>query len=114
MTSAVLTGALIVGDSVRQSLSHLVLDRLGEVESALMMERFVDESLASRLSESPSFQEYSVSAVPVIFLLGVLAIRALRDGLRGSGFTGWTGVLSDCSVPGWIWRRAKDKSFPVL
>ena len=70
VTSAVLTGALIVGDSVRQSLSHLVLDRLGEVESALMMERFVDESLASRLSESPSFQEYSVSAVPVIFLSG--------------------------------------------
>ncbi len=70
VTSSVLTGALVVGDSVRQSLSRLVLDRLGEVESALVMERFVDDSLVLRLSGSPSFQEHSISAVPVIFLAG--------------------------------------------
>ena len=70
VTSAVMTGALIVGDSVRESLSHLVLDRLGEVESALVMERFVDESLALRVSGSPGFQEFSISATPVIFLGG--------------------------------------------
>jgi len=34
--TAVLTGALIIGDSVRGSLRHLVLDRLGkEISSAL-------------------------------------------------------------------------------
>ena len=70
VTSAVMTGALIVGDSVRESLSHLVLDRLGEVESALLTERFVDESLALRVSGRPSFQEHSISATPIIFLPG--------------------------------------------
>ena len=70
VTSAVLTGALIVGDSVRQSLSRLVLDRLGDVESVLVMERFVDQSLAPRLGGSPSFQEHSISATPIIFLPG--------------------------------------------
>ena len=70
VTSAVLTGALIVGDSVRQSLRRLVLDRLGQVESVLVMERFVDESLALRLGASLTFQEHSISAVPVSFLPG--------------------------------------------
>ena len=70
VTSAVMTGALIVGDSVRESLSDLVLDRLGEVDSALLTERFVDESLALRVSGTPSFQEHSISATPVIFLPG--------------------------------------------
>ena len=33
--AAVLTGALLVGDSVRGSLRHLVLDRLGRIDEAL-------------------------------------------------------------------------------
>ena len=70
VTSAVMTGALIVGDSVRGSLRHLVLDRLGDVESALVMERFVDKSLAHRVSGSPGFQEFSISATPIVFLQG--------------------------------------------
>ena len=69
-TSAVLTGALIVGESVRQSLSHLVLDRLGEVEFVLVMERFIDEALAARVNDRMSLREHSVRATPVIFLPG--------------------------------------------
>ena len=34
--TAVLTGALLVGDSVRGSLRHLALDRLGQIESVLL------------------------------------------------------------------------------
>ncbi len=43
---AVLTGALIVGDSVRGSLRDLVLDRLGAVDHAVVAEGFVREELA--------------------------------------------------------------------
>ena len=39
-------------------------------KKVLVMERFVDESLALRLGASLTFQEHSISAAPVIFLPG--------------------------------------------
>lgn len=47
---AVLTGALIVGDSVRGSLRHQVLDRLGEVDQAIASQSFVRQDLAQDLA----------------------------------------------------------------
>ena len=40
VATAVLTGALIVGDSVRGSLRDLSLSRLGKIDHALVSERF--------------------------------------------------------------------------
>src|SRR5262249_57876377 len=47
--TAVLTGALLVGDSLRGSLLELTLDRLGWVEEALVANRFFREKLASAI-----------------------------------------------------------------
>src|SRR3954469_6695591 len=47
--TAVLTGALIIGDSVRGSLRHLVLDRLGGIDQLLVVDRFFRQELASEL-----------------------------------------------------------------
>lgn len=49
--AAVLTGALIVGDSVRGSLRTLTLQRLGNISHALVTDRFFREDLASHLAE---------------------------------------------------------------
>ncbi len=70
VTCAVITGGLIVGDSVRASLSRLVLDRLGPIDSVLLTQRFVNESLALRLNDHSTFQEHSITATPVIFMPG--------------------------------------------
>src|SRR5580704_2438937 len=56
--TAVLTGALVVGDSMRGSLRHLALDRLQGIDEALVVPRFfrtelVDEMAASQ-NTSPS------------------------------------------------------------
>ena len=51
VAAAVLTGALLVGDSVRDSLRHLTLERLGGVDYALAASRFFDEEVAQRLTE---------------------------------------------------------------
>jgi len=52
---AVLTGALLVGDSVRGSLRDLTLDRLGRIDVALLGERFFREDLpAEHDSTKPS------------------------------------------------------------
>src|SRR6185295_14218490 len=48
--TAVLTGALIIGDSVRGSLRHLVLDRLGKIDDLLVLDRFVRQELAEELA----------------------------------------------------------------
>ncbi|WP_425616600.1 FtsX-like permease family protein [Anatilimnocola sp. NA78] len=47
--TAVLTGALVVGDSVRYSLRHLTLDRLGRIDHLLLVDRFFRAELASEL-----------------------------------------------------------------
>ena len=46
-TTAVLTGALVVGDSMRGSLRGLALDRLGSIENALLSESFFRQGLAA-------------------------------------------------------------------
>src|SRR5262245_26697392 len=47
--TAVLTGALLVGDSLRGSLRDLTLRRLGWVDAALTAPRFFREALADEL-----------------------------------------------------------------
>lgn len=50
VATAVLAGALMVGDSVRGSLRDLTLERLGGIDWALVGERFFDQQLPDRLA----------------------------------------------------------------
>ncbi len=50
VSTAVLTGALMVGDSVRGSLADLARLRLGPVDYALISPRFFDQSLPARIN----------------------------------------------------------------
>src|SRR5437660_2453263 len=75
VATAVLTGALMVGDSVRGSLADLALRRLGPVGVALFSGRFFDESLAVRLAADDS---KSVQIVPAIFVRGGVANEQSR------------------------------------
>ena len=49
--TAVIGGALIVGDSVRGSLETMSRERLGEIDYALSSHRFVRENLAKGLAD---------------------------------------------------------------
>src|SRR5688572_22140381 len=64
--TAVLTGALLVGDSVRGSLRHLVLDRLGKIDEVLVVDRFVREELAADMAAHRDFAAMKAKAVPAI------------------------------------------------
>jgi ABC-type antimicrobial peptide transport system permease subunit len=66
--TAVLTGALIVGDSVRGSLRRLALDRLGNIDELLVVDRFFRAKLATDLAAQPRFKELYASATPAILL----------------------------------------------
>ena len=62
VATAVLTGALIVGDSVRGSLRDLSLSRLGKIDHALVSERFFRASLGRDLERDLGAQDV-VSAI---------------------------------------------------
>ena len=66
--TAVLAGALLVGDSMRGSLRHLTLDRLGRIDEVLVADRFFRTELADELGRQPGFQERFSAAAPAIIL----------------------------------------------
>jgi ABC-type lipoprotein release transport system permease subunit len=66
--TAVVTGALVVGDSVRGSLRDLTLARLGRVDWVLTGPRFVREELAAELERQPQFAARFATAAPAIEL----------------------------------------------
>ncbi|MHB8972594.1 MAG: FtsX-like permease family protein [Pirellulaceae bacterium] len=64
--TAVLTGALLVGDSVRGSLRDMTLDRLGLVDELLLVDRFFREQLVTELAQHPQFPPDYPRAVGVM------------------------------------------------
>src|SRR5213593_397312 len=69
---AVLSGALVVGDSVRVSLRDLVLQRLGRTDDVVFSTGFFRESLADELTANRAFGDSFDAACPMIVLEGVV------------------------------------------
>jgi putative ABC transport system permease protein len=74
--TAVLTGALLVGDSVRHSLRQLTLDRLGRIDEVLVTDRFFRTELAAELAASPQFAQHFTAAIPVVLFPRVTVEKA--------------------------------------
>ena len=69
VSTAILTGALVVGDSVRYSLRMMVKARLGKTQLALVPQnRFFTAGLANELAD-----ELHTSAAPVLRVRGMIA-----------------------------------------
>ena len=108
VAAAVLTGALLVGDSMRGSLRRLALDRLGEVDQALVADRFFRSALAEELASAPDFPRQSAAAVPAILLHGNLerigsnpAVRANQVNIIGCDGQFWQlGIGGPDHAPG--------------
>ncbi|HYW81108.1 MAG TPA: ABC transporter permease, partial [Thermoguttaceae bacterium] len=85
--AAVLTGALLVGDSMHGSLRRLTLDRLGRIDEVLLAQRFFRAELADELSAEPSFDEHFTGAVPAILLRASLQNANPKTPLRANRIT---------------------------
>ncbi|MCH7987592.1 MAG: ABC transporter permease [Planctomycetes bacterium] len=70
--TAVIGGALVVGDSVRGSLRKMSLDRLGEIDHVLHSGRFFRENLAMELAGDSEFQKRFHSVAPALVMQGGL------------------------------------------
>ncbi len=76
VATSVLSGALLVGDSVRGSLRNLSLERLGRIDDILVSTRFFRSELATDLSGESAFGKH---AVPAIFLGGSAVNASTRS-----------------------------------
>ena len=79
VATAVLTGSLVVGDSIQASLRDLTLERLGRVERAVTGERLFAAELAERLARASG-----APAVPILALRGVIGVSCCRRSATGS------------------------------
>ncbi len=86
VATAVLTGALLVGDSVRGSLRDLTLQRLGQIDSVIVAAHFFREKLAHEVSVSliPEENTYSPETEPAILLNGTLQSGAGQNTRRAT------------------------------
>ncbi|MBN1854441.1 MAG: ABC transporter permease [Pirellulales bacterium] len=87
MATAILTGALVVGDSVQGSLKALALDGLGRIEYAITATRFFHEGLASEIVAEDWSTGNAIQAVPVILLRGSMESGGVGDTRRAGGLS---------------------------
>ncbi|NQU43011.1 ABC transporter permease, partial [bacterium] len=73
---AVLTGALLVGDSMRHSLRALAVEGLGEIDHVLVSDLFFREELADELNQT------GARVTPVVILNG--AVTHAQTGARAN------------------------------
>jgi len=70
VAASVLTGALLVGDSVRGSLRSLTLDRLGEIDDALVANDYIREDILVDLTQSNPFTDNFDAIASAITITG--------------------------------------------
>jgi ABC-type antimicrobial peptide transport system permease subunit len=82
VATAVLTGALLVGDSVRGSLRDLAIERLGRIDFAIVSNGLFRAELADELARAGEFRESASlkTALPAMLLVGALQ----HDGDEGT------------------------------
>ncbi len=74
VATAVITGALLVGDSVRGSLRDLALERLGRIDSVVIAQQPFRAALAEELANSNAVQKHFDGVAPLILLPGTLTV----------------------------------------
>jgi putative ABC transport system permease protein len=97
--TAVLTGALLVGDSLRGSLRALTEQRLGWVEQALIVGRFFRQEFASELQQ----QQAVAGVAPVVLLQGTATAEE-----KGSGTSRRAGRVTVLGVEDRFWLGGED------
>jgi ABC-type antimicrobial peptide transport system permease subunit len=109
--TAVLTGALLVGDSLRGSLRDLSLQRLGWVDQSLVAPRFFRQQLAEELSAAQAADRFA----PALVLQATVRRKDDVRGVRGVTVLGvedrfWQGFGESLGPDqgAWITRTVAD------
>jgi putative ABC transport system permease protein len=94
VSAAVLTGALIVGDSIRFSLKSMVDARLGKTKFAISGgSRFMDTMTASKLSEA-----LKVPVAPILMLKGIAVNQVTGSRVNNANVIGVDSSFAGLSI----------------
>ncbi len=85
ISTAVIGGALVVGDSVRFSLQTMTQQRLGHLTHALTGARFFREGLADELQNSAGLKDKSLQIAPAMLLTGSIEKTTADNSKRRAG-----------------------------
>ena len=88
IATAVLTGALLIGDSMRMSLTELTLDRLGKIDEILVSDGF----FASQLAATTKTNSDSGMATPLILFPGGTVETSIDDSLSRASSVNVMGI----------------------
>ncbi len=101
--TAVIGGALVVGDSVRDSLRQMSLDRLGEIDHAIHGGRFFREDLAEEVTSS------EIKAAPAIIMQGTVE----REVSETNSQTVRAGQVQVVATDDRLWKMLDARSVPA-
>lgn len=87
VATAVLAGALLVGDSMRGSLRDLTLQRLGSIDSAIVAMRMFRTQLAQEVASRPEFKKNFIGTSPAILFHGTLVAGNGKDVRRATAIS---------------------------
>ena len=87
VATSVLTGALLVGDSVRGSLRDLTLERLGRIDSALVAGHMFRADLVGELAANTEFKRHFATAEPAILMSGTLQSGSGKESRRATAIS---------------------------
>ncbi len=87
VATAVLTGALLVGDSVRGSLRDLTLERLGNIDTVLVAQHPFRAALANEFTTNSALKPFFSEAEPAFFLNGSLQAGSGKDARRATNIS---------------------------
>ena len=82
IATAVITGALLVGDSVRGSLRDLALEGLGQIDTVLIAEQPFREALTDELLSDDEFKQHFDRAAPLLMVPGTLTTAGSKKSAR--------------------------------
>ena len=90
--TAVLTGALIVGESMRSSLRELTLQRLGKIDEMLVSDGFFRTALANEIAQLETFQQHYDQIEPAILFPGGTVANEQTETTRYAGQVSVLGI----------------------
>lgn len=97
VSTAVIGGSLIVGDSVRSSLQQMTLLRLGRITHVLHSPGFVRQQLANDLADALTMAESTPGIHPGLLLTGSIELTGADGSTRRAG----SAILLGLSTESW-------------
>ena len=82
VATAVITGALLVGDSVRGSLRGLALESLGRIDTVILAEHPFRAALADEMHADRTLESLDLDAAPVLLTQGAAVVRGQGGEVR--------------------------------